>query len=141
VADGAVRIGEAGSSSLPTQTQPPPSAEPETALDRRRRRWREWYHRNKHDQFKKEYFRRTTRRAKARAWLDNYKRGLSCAECGFSNPVALDFHHTDPAGKDFSLADALNVSLSIKRLQKEIQKCVVLCANCHRIEHARLIGM
>jgi predicted HNH restriction endonuclease len=39
------------------------------------------------------------------------------------------------------LADALNVSLSIKRLQKEIQKCVVLCANCHRIEHARLIGM
>lgn len=57
--------------------------------------------------------------------------GGRCALCGYAkHQAALQFHHLDPARKDFHLACS-GVTRSIERLRREIQKCILLCANCH----------
>lgn len=102
---------------------------------KQRAAWRKWYHAHKDDQNKKEYFRRDIRRTKVRKWLKELKMTLKCSRCGFDNPAALDFHHKDPKVKDFTIGGAINQTLSIPRIKREIDKCEILCANCHRIEH------
>src|SRR3990167_1076458 len=63
------------------------------------------------------------------AWFQSYKRGLSCP-CGESDSRCLDFHHRDPATKEFTIRNGVN--RGITRMLAEIAKCDVLCANCHR---------
>ena len=56
-----------------------------------------------------------------------------CEKCGEDRTYVLDFHHRNPDEKEFTLgAKKINRE---ERLLKEIQKCVVLCANCHRAFH------
>ncbi|MBA3807708.1 MAG: helix-turn-helix domain-containing protein [Solirubrobacterales bacterium] len=56
--------------------------------------------------------------------------GGRCRLCGYSRCVAaLEFHHTDPSTKEFTLAQ--RGAHSIERLRAEVRKCVLLCANCH----------
>lgn len=57
--------------------------------------------------------------------------GGRCALCGYDrSPAALQFHHTDPVAKAFSIAQS-GVARSIARALAEAQKCVLLCATCH----------
>ena len=78
----------------------------------------------------------SVRRKKLSAWLLDLKSNLSCKNCGFNNhPEALDFHHRDPSKKSRTLANSLGVGWGKKRILEEIDKCDVLCANCHRIKH------
>lgn len=65
-----------------------------------------------------------------------FKASLECENCGESDPCCLDFHHKDPKKKDFVLSLACKAGYSWERLQEEIQKCAVVCANCHRKIHA-----
>lgn len=65
-----------------------------------------------------------------------YKATLFCKICNEKESCCLDFHHLDPTKKDASLGDAKRQNWSFKRLKREIDKCVVLCANCHRKVHA-----
>lgn len=66
----------------------------------------------------------------------DYKGG-KCNICGYSRCIkALEFHHLDPSEKDFSLSV---VSKSFESIKPELDKCVLLCANCHREVHAGLI--
>jgi transposase-like protein/5-methylcytosine-specific restriction endonuclease McrA len=56
--------------------------------------------------------------------------GGCCAICGYSrNPAALQFHHLDPATKEFTLRNG--DTRSLERMRAEAAKCVLLCANCH----------
>lgn len=55
----------------------------------------------------------------------------SCSQCGENHPAVLDFHHTDPTEKEISVSQ----SKSKKQILSEIQKCIVLCSNCHRKLH------
>ncbi|MEA2383928.1 MAG: hypothetical protein QOH72_3899 [Solirubrobacteraceae bacterium] len=56
--------------------------------------------------------------------------GGCCAICGYArNPAALQFHHVDPATKEFTLRNGDTRSLD--RMRAEAAKCVLLCANCH----------
>lgn len=63
-------------------------------------------------------------------------KGGGCCKCGYNkNIAALDFHHRDPSEKKFRL-DARNISnRSLRSLLIEVEKCDLLCANCHREEH------
>lgn len=79
----------------------------------------------------------TDRRHKIYAELTEYKKTLCCSQCGFADHRALDFHHLDPNEKEFAIANFISRGASSARIKKEIQKCIVLCANCHRIEHER----
>ena len=60
-----------------------------------------------------------------------------CERCGYSKCVdALDFHHLDPKSKDFNISKNGNTR-SWEEIKKELDKCIMLCANCHREEHAK----
>ena len=57
--------------------------------------------------------------------------GCRCVLCGYDrHQAALHFHHLDPDKKEFHLADT-GVTRSIERLRREVEKCVLLCGNCH----------
>ena len=59
--------------------------------------------------------------------------GGKCSVCGYNRSIyALDFHHIDPSTKSFNISGAH--ARSWARIEEEIKKCVLLCANCHR-EH------
>ncbi len=61
--------------------------------------------------------------------------GSSCSLCQYSNcPSAMEFHHIDPNGKDFSLSDF--VGKGNEKIDKELEKCLLICANCHGEIHA-----
>lgn len=65
-------------------------------------------------------------------------RGGRCEDCGYKGSLAaLEFHHRDPATKDFGLG---NFSGNLSRLRDEASKCDLLCASCHRLRHAPIDG-
>jgi hypothetical protein len=70
-----------------------------------------------------------------RKWLIAYKRTLSCVRCGEDHPATLTFHHRSDTKKDFEIGNILKLGVSLKRILAEIEKCDVLCANCHAKEH------
>lgn len=69
---------------------------------------------------------------KARDYIKTYKQTHCCEKCGENRYFLLDFHHIDN-NKEKELSKV--TSWSIKRIQKEIDKCAILCANCHRDFH------
>jgi len=70
--------------------------------------------------------------------MHKHKSMQCCNHCKDSRAQVLQFHHLDPKKKDIKLSLAANNGWSIKRIQQEINKCVVLCANCHIMEHVRI---
>jgi transposase len=59
------------------------------------------------------------------------EKGGACSLCGYDRyPGALHFHHLDPAEKRFQLGER-GFTRSLESLRKEVEKCVLLCANCH----------
>ena len=63
-------------------------------------------------------------------------KGGKCFDCGSEyHPSVYEFHHLDPASKDVSPAHLK--SASWERFKAELDKCVMLCANCHRQRHWR----
>lgn len=76
------------------------------------------------------------RRKKLKEMAVAYKGG-ECTHCGYTACLeALEFHHLDPTQKDFGFG-CMNV-LGWERIKVELDKCILLCANCHREEHVRL---
>ena len=69
---------------------------------------------------------------------DMQRRGGKCAKCGFSDIRALDWHHPDPNEKVNSISEMVRDRVSMDKLQAELDKCELICANCHRIEEQRL---
>ena len=57
---------------------------------------------------------------------------ISCVDCGEDNHIVLEFDHVR-GEKKANVSDMGNQSFSIQTIQKEIDKCEVRCANCHRI--------
>ena len=66
----------------------------------------------------------------AREYVYQYLLSHPCSQCGESDPVVLEFHHV--GGKDMAVAAMVSAGYSIERIQAEIDKCTILCANCHR---------
>jgi hypothetical protein len=65
-------------------------------------------------------------------------KGARCEICGYDRCMeALEFHHLNESDKDFGLSEK-GYARSWKRVEKELEKCVLLCANCHREIHAEV---
>jgi hypothetical protein len=63
--------------------------------------------------------------------------GGKCSKCGYDKePRILNFHHTKPNKKSFTIAR--RTSGNLKMLRKEAAKCILLCANCHQEFHLGL---
>jgi hypothetical protein len=70
-------------------------------------------------------------------WFDTAK-ARPCEDCGGQfPPECMDFDHTDPATKEFSVSYGAVAGLRVERVMAEIAKCRLLCANCHRIRTAK----
>jgi DNA-binding CsgD family transcriptional regulator len=71
-------------------------------------------------------------RRKAKIKLVDYKGG-KCNRCGYNKCIdALEFHHLDPNEKDFTISGK---SWSFERLREEVDKCILVCSNCHKEIH------
>jgi hypothetical protein len=71
-------------------------------------------------------------RARAKAWIREYKLQHGCVDCGYNkHPDVLEFDHLPDKKKSFELSDAR--WRTITAIKKEVAKCEVVCANCHRL--------
>ncbi len=97
---------------------------------------RDYYKRNRERLIQRQAEKNRKFAEKRRRWLVAYKSGLECVRCGEPHPATLTFHHRNPSAKSFAIGDStFALKVSLKRLLTEIQKCEVLCANCHAKEH------
>lgn len=71
-------------------------------------------------------------------FIMNFLSKNPCRHCGENRIVTLEFHHV--RDKDFNICDGLRRGYSLERIKKELNKCIVLCANCHRIETSKKLG-
>lgn len=69
--------------------------------------------------------------AHKKQWLWDHKASEGCVICGESDPACLDYHHTQPDKKKFSIG-SVSSSIPTQAIRIEMKKCVVICANCHR---------
>lgn len=77
------------------------------------------------------------RQRETKLQMIEYKGG-KCERCGYNKcKAALEFHHLDPKEKDFTIAHAKLRSFN-EEVKRELDKCILLCANCHREEHEEL---
>jgi hypothetical protein len=77
------------------------------------------------------------RRKKVREMAVEYKGG-KCELCGYNRCIdAFEFHHNDSSKKNFGISEK-GYTRSWKEVVKELESCLLLCANCHRELHARL---
>lgn len=78
----------------------------------------------------------TAKRRALKKMLIEYKGG-KCQRCGYDTCMrALEFHHLDPSKKDFGISKQLN--RNVQDLKNEVDKCILLCANCHAEVHQEL---
>ena len=78
------------------------------------------------------------RREYQQAWLHEYKESQGCAECGIEEAASLEFHHVDSDAKEQTVSQLVVNGCSGSELLTEIQRCTVLCANCHRQRHTEV---
>lgn len=96
---------------------------------------------------RKLHYKRTYSKEKSTAWnrdrrhrryrkLFAYFADHPCVDCGETNPIVLEFDHRDRSQKLCEVAVLIG-STTWKNVLKEIKKCDVLCANCHRVRTAK----
>lgn len=98
---------------------------------------KEWYYNNRERLIKKCSDRQRRKSKEMQSWWRTFRQSLKCSRCSESRSECLDFHHINPVEKVKTIsAMALSGHYSIDKIIKEMGKCIVLCANCHRVEHA-----
>ena len=100
-----------------------------------------WYEANRDSEIAKALVRNKANKAATRAYLQELKENTPCADCGINYPYyVMDFDHiSDDKFKNINTMMRENYSLT--EIQKEIDKCELVCANCHRIRtHQRRIS-
>lgn len=70
-----------------------------------------------------------------RLWTTVYKRTAGCSRCGTTDARCLEFHHVDAATKVAGVGEMISDCYPADAVVAEVEKCAVLCANCHRLEH------
>ncbi len=97
---------------------------------------REWDRQNRLENPEKFRVKNRLQTKRRQEWFRGFKKTLKCEQCGENRSPCLDFHHTDPTTKDHGISDIARGRKSQKRVLAEVAKCIVLCANCHRVLHA-----
>lgn len=97
----------------------------------KRREYRKvWYSKNKQSELNHV----KNRKKMIKMWFVQYKKGLKCLNCGENHLATLEFHHNS-SNKENNISKMVSEGYSIKKIQDELKKCDVLCANCHRKLH------
>ena len=90
------------------------------------------YEANKNKIKTRSYKRNKSQRKINKEYVDQIKKEGECVDCGEKNYVVLDFDHVR-GSKVKCISDMMRGSYGLKSIQKEIDKCEIRCANCHRI--------
>jgi hypothetical protein len=101
-----------------------------TKAERDKEYARAYYERNKETV-------KATSKKNSKAYKDkwrSFKATLSCKQCGQNHVATFDFHHIDSSTKEVSVNQLIK-NRAYKKAMEEVEKCIVLCANCHRIHH------
>jgi len=96
---------------------------------------RDHYRRNKHDYIRRAENEMRLKKQDALLFLHEYLRGHPCVDCGETDIETLDLDHVDPARKTMEVSKMIGRQ-RLSTIQAEIDKCVVRCANCHRMRTA-----
>lgn len=96
-----------------------------------RKQQRKWYQRNKERHKANMIENRLNNMAKGREFIWNYLSSHPCVDCGESDPRVLEFDHVR-GEKRATVTRLVRNGFSIKIIKKEIAKCVIRCANCHK---------
>lgn len=90
-----------------------------------------------HSYCKQRVSEQTVRRQRALKLSAIKYKGSACYDCGKSyHPAVYDFHHLNPSEKDFNIGRRKSLKFS-QELKDELDKCILLCSNCHRVRHAK----
>lgn len=95
--------------------------------------------RERHSKYKDKSAARWKNRAEQVATVIKNAKSGGCVKCNETFSGCLEFHHTEPAGKDFTIANNMNRNIDV--ILAEIAKCVVLCGNCHQKLHAGVLEL
>ena len=109
--------------------------------DKEKQRAHNVIYQKKHYESNKQYYidKSSDRKKGLRKWLDEYKKQRKCHFCQESEICCLDFHHLKD--KEMAVSTGVARGWSMKKIVLEIEKCVVLCANCHRKLHFGLLDL
>jgi len=95
-------------------------------------RYREQYYEKNHEEIltkQRQFYK------ERHQFTDDYKLSKGCSICGYNKCAsALDFHHN--GDKEFNVSRSIQEGKRLFDVKKEMEKCDVLCANCHRELHA-----
>ena len=98
-----------------------------------------WYNENKQSHIENVGRYREEFRSNGKSFIWDYLSAHPCVDCGETNPLVLEFDHVR-GNKKQTVSVMVTQGYSIENIQKEIDKCEVRCANCHRIKTAKERG-
>lgn len=108
--------------------------------EERRAYRKKWYAENRNKEIEGAKLRKKDLQQRNRDFVNQHKVQSKCKICGESEVVCLDLHHRDNESKIDDISTMVNRPTSLEAIQQEIEKCDVLCANCHRKLHAGLLN-
>lgn len=103
---------------------------------KRREFWKEHYHRYGDKYRERAIKRNKEQRDILKARMIEYLSDKSCVKCGMNDPRVLEFDHIDPETKVIDISKAFKNTMKWEDILLEIEKCQLLCANCHKIKTA-----
>lgn len=102
-------------------------------LEYRREYWKKWYAKNRAKHISNNTRYNSDRRKKIKKLIGDLKIGQGCMDCGYNaHPEALEFDHISD-NKLFSVSHAIRMGFGLEKIMLEIDKCELVCANCHRV--------
>ena len=100
------------------------------------------YYQKVKETIRKKYLENGGREKERLKYLENKNKAIEmsggcCFDCGLKSEYTevYDFHHENPNEKEYRLSNILKRSWDV--IEQELKKCTMLCANCHRIRHAK----
>ena len=74
-----------------------------------------------------------------REYIKKIKSSNPCVHCGlYDDPIVFDFHHVKRETKSYTISEMIGSNMSLNRLKIELDKCIMLCSNCHSKEEAKV---
>lgn len=105
---------------------------PYTDKEKQKEAARRHYENNKEKMIKRASQHKKKHIKNVKHYIKEYLNSHPCVDCGETDPIVLEFDHTNPLEKTANIADMIRNGNSLEKIKDEIKKCEVRCCNCHR---------
>ena len=95
-------------------------------------RSRKYYNENTAEHKKAVYETNIRHRNRNKQWAYEYLLEHPCVDCGEEDPIVMEFDHLPGYDKKYEVSGMIIKGYAIETIKKEIDKCDVVCANCHK---------